>query len=114
LEEKKRGGMSRDPDDIAKVSDYVAEHHSASISHISFDTDLARPTVRSILSKDLHKQKLRPIYEPHTLTPVQRQKRIDASREMLDILLEEAENEFKHIITGDETWVNFRNDEDFI
>jgi hypothetical protein len=114
LEEKKRGGKQRDPEDIATVADYVHEHRSASIRSISFDVDLSRSTVKSILEKNLHVQKLRPIYEPHTLTEAQRQQRIDDSRDMLDILMSDAENEFKHIITGDETWVNFRNDEDFI
>jgi histone-lysine N-methyltransferase SETMAR len=113
LEEDERGGNVRDFDTIVDVGAYVDQFPSVSVRSISKELDISRPTISSVLRDDLHMAPLRPRYVAHDLNASQKAMRVSLGRTMLKILASDKPNEFVHIITGDETMVPLRNDEDF-
>ncbi|KAA6387943.1 MAG: hypothetical protein EZS28_016530, partial [Streblomastix strix] len=46
---------------------------------------------------------------PYTLTKEQKNRRVIAAREMLSQLIQMRRNNFVHAITGDETWIYYKN-----
>jgi histone-lysine N-methyltransferase SETMAR len=113
LDEDRRGGNVRDWDDILHVEDVVTERPSSSITALALETGISRRTVKSILGDNLHIRKLFPILVPYALTDAVKAQRVAAAHEMLDILEAEEEYGFESVVTGDETWVNLKYDEDY-
>jgi hypothetical protein len=56
---------------------------------------------------------LRPKFVAHKVVPSQKAMRVRDAQEMLTILGGDEIHDFSHIVTGDETMVPLRNDEDF-
>jgi hypothetical protein len=113
LEEDERGGNARDYDTIVDFGAYVEQFPSVSMRSISKELEISRPTISSVLRDNLHKVPLKPRYVAHDLSASQKAMRVSQGQEMLRILAADEPHGFVHIITGDETMVPLRNDEDF-
>jgi hypothetical protein len=113
LEEDERGGNVRDYDTIVDVAAYVEQFPSVSVRSISKGLEICRPTISSVLRDDLHMAPLRPRYVAHDLTATHKAMRVSMGQTMLSILAADEPHHFVHIITGDETMVPLRNDEDY-
>jgi hypothetical protein len=113
LEEEERGGNVRDYDTIVDVAAYVEQFPSVSVRSISKELEISRPTIASVLEDNLHMTRLRPRYVAHDLSPSHKAMRVSFGQEMLKILTADEPHDFVHIVTGDETMVPLRNDEDF-
>jgi hypothetical protein len=113
LEEEQRGGNTRDWDMVADIGAYVDQFPSVSVRSIAKELEFARSTIASVLRDTLHIAPLRPKFIAHELSPSNKQQRVNDATDMLEILIADAEHDFQHIITGDETMVPLRNDEDY-
>jgi hypothetical protein len=113
LEEESRGGNVRDWDMVADVGAYVDRFPSVSVRSISKEMEISRSTIASVLRDTLHMAPLKPKFIAHELSASQKAKRVRDGKEMLKILTDDSIHDFEHIVTGDETMVPLRNDEEY-
>jgi hypothetical protein len=57
-----------------------------------------------VLHDDLHLEKFNLRYVPHSLEADQKRSRVELSREFLQILEQDQQYEFEHILTADKSW----------
>lgn len=69
------------------------------------DVELGRTTVFKILTEELKFSKVCARWVPRLLTPVHKQRRLDAAQYLFQLHAEE-DNLLSRIVTGDETWVH--------
>ena len=106
VKDEDRPGRPREavtPTTIAKVEDLISDDRHITVKKLSEEVGISEDRVIHILHEELGLRKLCKKWIPHVLTDENKQKRIDCSRELLQIL----EGGFSNIITGDETWIRF-------
>jgi hypothetical protein len=101
-----------DPDLIKKVFQHVTSYPYESLRQIASAIGSNKDSVREILHRKLMMKRKRLKWVPHILTDEQKQSRVTIAKEMLVILNEDAKYDFKHIVTGDETWLLFQTYQD--
>jgi hypothetical protein len=92
-----------------KVKEYLASHQYSSCREIAQHVKSSRETVRRILKYSLHLQNKYLRWIPHQLTIEQKRQRVAFSKQLLKILRQDESCQFKHILTGDESWIHFDN-----
>jgi hypothetical protein len=65
---------------------------------------IGKATCWRVLRDDLHLEKFNLRYVPHSLEADQKRSRVELSRELLQVLEQDQQYEFEHILTGDESW----------
>jgi hypothetical protein len=65
---------------------------------------IGKATCLRVLHDDLHLEKFNLRYIPHSLEDDQKRSRVELSEELLEILQQDRQNNFEHILTGDESW----------
>ena len=88
---------------IAMVEQLVNEDRHITTRKLEEEVGISRERIGLILHEELGMRKLCKKWVPHVLNEEQRQKRVEVSKQLLQIL----EGGFKNIITGDETWIHF-------
>jgi hypothetical protein len=68
---------------------------------------ISKTTCVHVLHDDLHLEKFNLRYVPHSLEADQKRSRVELSRELVQILEQDQQYEFEHILTGDEGWFLF-------
>ena len=81
-----------------------------SLKQIAVMTNIPKSTVQRILTQELHYVLKNLKWMPYDLTPSQKVKRIELSKELLNILREGQKTNYKFIITGDESWFYLSTD----
>lgn len=69
-------------------------------------TGVSSTTILNILHDHLGMSKVCARWVPRMLTPLQKQQRVECSREFLDLCSENSVEFMDRIVTGDETWVH--------
>lgn len=106
VSDKARSGRPREavtPENIAKVKELVNEDPHISTTEMANQVGISRERIGHILHNELSLHKVCAKWIPHKLSKENKEKRVELSKELLDIL----KNGCKNIITGDETWIYF-------
>jgi ribosome-associated protein YbcJ (S4-like RNA binding protein) len=89
---------------VTKVRDLMRSDRRLTVRMISSVLNLNRQTVHEILTFELGMQKICAMLVPKILTNEQNENRRNMCLELLE-RIENDEKFFKHVITGDETWI---------
>ena len=94
-------------ENIELVRSVVEADPHSTYDEIEVETELSRGTIFNIIHDHLKLRKITSRWVPHELTPQQKKERVRICRENLDNFLN---NSWRlcNIITGDETWIYFR------
>ena len=98
-----RPSTSSTEENVERVQAAVVSNPKVSIETLAEQLHISEGSVHKILTDDLGKRKICARFVPHSLTPDQKQRRVQASRN----LIEAADNDrnfLNKIITGDESW----------
>jgi histone-lysine N-methyltransferase SETMAR len=101
-------GKIFNPELIKLVFQHVSFYPYDSLRQIARGIGSNKDTVRAILRTKLRMRRRKLKWVPHFLTDEQKLQRVNAAKEMLKILSADEKHDFKHIITGDETWLFFQ------
>jgi len=107
LEDEPRSGRpctSKMDENVTKVRDPVRSDRRLTVRMISSVFNLNRQTVHEILTFELGMQKICAKLVPKILTNEQKEKQRNVCIELLE-RIEKDKSFFKHVITGDETWI---------
>ena len=100
----RRPCTSKTDENVTKVRDLVRSDRRLTVRMISSVSNLNRQTVHEILTFVLGMQKICAKLVPKTLTNEQKENRTNVCLDLLE-RIENDKNFFKHVITGDETWI---------
>lgn len=106
VKDEARSGRPREavtPMTIARVEQLVNDDRHITTRKLAEDVGISRERIDHILHQELSLRKVCKKWVPHVPTKTHRQKRVDVSRQLLQIL----EGGFRNIITGDETWIHY-------
>src|SRR5438128_7021522 len=93
---------SRRLHDAAVVEQFVNDDRHVTTRKLA-EVGISRERINHILRQELGMRKICKKWVPRLLTEEHRQKRVDISRQLLQIL----ESGFRNVITGDETWIHY-------
>ena len=105
VKDEARSGQLREavtPTTIAVVKQFVNDDCHVTTRKLAEEVGISRERINHILHQELGMRKICKKWVPHVLTEEHRQKRVDISRQLLQIL----ESGFRNVITGDETWIH--------
>src|SRR5438128_1052998 len=91
------------PTTIAVVEQFVNDDRHVTTRKLAEEVGISRERINHILRQELGMRKICKKWVPRLLTEEHRQKRVDISRQLLQIL----ESGFRNAITGDETWIHY-------
>src|SRR5438128_8079628 len=106
VKDEARSGQLREavtPTTIAVVKQYVNDDCHVTTRKLAEEVGISRERINHILCQELGMRKSCKKWVPHLLTEEHRQKRVDISRQLLQIL----ESGFRNVITGNETWIHY-------
>lgn len=95
------------PDVVAKIENLVHENPRMSLKMLAGMFDISVTSVFTILHEKLHMRKVCARWIPRTLNKGQKDERVSAANEFLDMLQPDEEDIFGRIVTGDETWIYY-------
>jgi transposase len=104
LSDDPRSGRPKKSDLADAIASMLQERPFVSCKIIARHFRVAKSTCLQILHNDLGMKKFHLQWVPHHLDPIQKQNRVSTSSQLLTLLQAEAEEEFAHVITGDESW----------
>jgi transposase len=104
LSDDPRSGKPRRSDLAEAISSMLEERPFLSCKLLSRHFRIAKAMCSRISRKDLALQKFNLRWVPHRLDSTQKQNRVTFSRALLEVLRREQQNNFDHVITGDESW----------
>jgi len=106
IHDKLRSGRPREtvmPENIAKVSKLISNDPHITTRHLEAETGISQARIVYILNSELNMHKVCAKWVPYKLTADHKEKRIELSKQLLEVL----EKGYNNIITGDETWMYF-------
>lgn len=89
-----------------KVEKMVMEDRRLKVSQIAHEMGISEPSVLDILHNKLGMSKVSSRWVPRMLTAIQKETRMDLSRENLEVLNEDPDLFTARVVTGDETWIH--------
>jgi hypothetical protein len=102
-DDPKSGGPRRS--DLAEaISSMLEERPFLACKLLARHFRIAKATCLRILREDLALQQFSLRWVPQRLDSTQKQNRVTFSRALLEVLRREQQNNFDHVITGDESW----------
>jgi transposase len=104
LSDDPRSGRPRRSDLAEAISSMLAERPFLSCKLLVRQFRIAKATCLRILREDLALQKFNLRWVSHRPDSTQKQNRVTFSRALLEVLRREQQNNFDHVITGDESW----------
>jgi [histone H3]-lysine36 N-dimethyltransferase SETMAR len=96
--------LHRKPENVTQISNLIKENPRIGLRDIEEATGISKSLIGTIVKDDLQLRKTPSKFVPKMLTFQQKENRIDASKNMLE-MVEQDPNWKEKIITGDETWV---------
>jgi histone-lysine N-methyltransferase SETMAR len=102
-------GRPRDPTLPMDIASYLEMHPNASVKQIATCLHKAQSTIRDTLRNRLDMEKVSFRYVPHDLSESNKAARVKLASELKSILLNQAETCFRNIVTGDESWIYWKN-----
>ncbi|KAK2956525.1 putative Mariner Mos1 transposase [Blattamonas nauphoetae] len=94
---------------IEAIRPLIAEDATLSLRKMEILTGISSKTIKRYLLKYFHFIKRHAKWVPHTLTPVNMANRVEGARDLLAKLEVHSLTNFNNIVTGDETWITWRN-----
>lgn len=94
-------------ENIERVLSIIEEDPHSTYDDIEAETLLSRGTIETIIHEHLKKKKITSRWVPHELTPAQKKERVKICKEILE-KIQSGSWRLGDIITGDETWIYFR------
>ncbi|XP_012231347.2 protein GVQW3-like [Linepithema humile] len=88
---------------IAKIRDLLLTDHHLTCRMIAEEVNMAKTIVHEIIRNVLMKRKVCAKFFPHSLTPEQKEQRVIACRNLIE-MTDEDNSFLQKIITGDESW----------
>jgi len=110
VEDKPRSGRpvtETTTENIARVRSVIDQDPHSTYDDIIAETLLSRGTIENIIHQHLKMRKVTSRWVPHDLTPEQKKERLRICKENLR-MIESGSWRLGDIITGDETWIYFR------
>ncbi|XP_031638897.1 protein GVQW3-like [Contarinia nasturtii] len=98
-------------DMVEKIDHLVHENPRMSKKVLAAMFDISTGSVFNILHEKLHMRKVCSRWIPRTLNRAQKEERIAAAREFLELLEWNETDKFERIVTGDETWIHYYDPE---
>ena len=89
---------------VDAIKDYIEDNPAASCRCIARIMGIDKNTVKRILTENLHLRKVHFKWFPHLLTPIQKAKRLEISKELLKILTSLTPKQKMKLVTLDESW----------
>jgi hypothetical protein len=96
-------GRPSSSDFMAHMQSLLQQFPFISCKVLSRKLKIGKATCLRVLHDDLHLEKFRLRYVPHSLEADQKRPRVELSRELLQILEQNQPYEFEHTLTGDES-----------
>jgi histone-lysine N-methyltransferase SETMAR len=113
LEDDPRSGRPKTTAGLAEaISEILQERPFESVRTLAATLEVSRETIRETLHNELGLRKFVIRLVPHSLSPSQKQKRVEVSLQILHHL--ESPGGCDNVITGDETWVFHENAHDSV
>ena len=112
VEDKPRPGRPIDEELINKVADTIEEEPYASVGYIAQTLGSNKATIYRYLTKHLGRVYKHTKWVPHLLTFEQKQKRVEESKALFEILLQCQREKWVNNIIGDQSWFCFGYGED--
>lgn len=109
IEDDPRTGRPADattPEVCQKVEDLVMQDRRIKVSQIAGELGVSEGSVITILHDHLVMSKVSSRWVPRMLSPLQKQTRVEFSKENLGLWQADKETFIHQIVTGDETWVH--------
>ena len=103
-----RSGQPSDgitPETVKSVEDLVMKDRNLSVRLIADTLGISKGSANSILNEHLGMSKVCTKWIPKTLSPHQRQDRVDISTEHLEYFSRERDYDLQRVVTGDESWL---------
>ena len=99
-----RSGRPKLFEKIDEVKQIIDEFPFATCRYIAHIVNIDKNTVKRILTEDLHMKKLCCHWIPHDLTEIQKEQRVQQSKQLLSILQSLSAKQTMKVITADESW----------
>ncbi|XP_076044837.1 histone-lysine N-methyltransferase SETMAR-like [Oratosquilla oratoria] len=90
---------------VKKVEYLILEDRRITIHVIMHETGLSYGSVWKIIHNELHMSKVSARWVPRLMAPLQRETRLELSRQMLTLLKQDEEDFFGRLVTMDESWI---------
>lgn len=106
VDDKPRSGRPREavtPENIEKVKELVTNDPHITTRILEDEIGISHDRIVHILHNELDLHKVCAKWVPHKLSADHKEKRVELSKQMLEVL----KNGYNNIITGDETWMYF-------
>lgn len=106
VDDKPRSGRPREvvtSENIEKVKELVTNDPHLTTRGLEDETGISHERIVHILHNELELKKVCAKWVPHKLSADQKEKRVEISKQLLEVL----EKGYNNIITGDETWMYF-------
>lgn len=106
VDDKPRSGRPREvvtSENIEKVAELVTNDPHLTTRGLEDETGISHERIVHILHNELELKKVCAKWVPHKLSADQKEKRVEISKQLLEVL----EKGYNNIITGDETWMYF-------
>jgi len=94
-------------DIVEKIEKLVLEDARLKKRQLAEMVGVSPTTILNILHQHLGMSKVSARWVPRMLTPLQKQQRVECSREFLDLCGDNKDEVLNRIVTGDETWVHY-------
>ena len=94
------------PENIKKAHKIILENRKVKLQEIADIMKMSKGSVFTILHEHLSMRKLFSKWVPRSLTVDQKQQRVDASKECLDIFKRNKVEFFRRYITTDKVWIH--------
>ncbi|XP_031622603.1 protein GVQW3-like [Contarinia nasturtii] len=114
LEDDPRSGRPIEataPDMVEKIEHLVHENPRMSKKVLAAMFDVSERSIFRILHEKLLMTKVCSRWIPRTLNIAQKEERIAAAREFLELLESNEEDTFERVVTGDELWIHYYDPE---
>jgi histone-lysine N-methyltransferase SETMAR len=92
-----------------RIRNFIRDFPKASTHFIADVLHLDMRTVKNQLLHQLHMVKKSVRWIPHMLTEAQKVRRMEAAAEIAQLLEAQKKNDYRSVITGDETWIYLDN-----
>jgi histone-lysine N-methyltransferase SETMAR len=107
LVDEKPVGQKIKAEKVRAVAEAVDSNKYLSLREIASISKINKDTARRILHQELKLYKRNLRWVPHSLTIEQKKSRVELSKQLLKILRNEESSEFRHLLTGDESWLYY-------
>lgn len=91
----------------------INEDSTSTYSVIVKKLKIDSPAVRTILHDQLYSKNIVSKWVPHKLTAEQKQTRVEISKDLLKLLKDGGHQIIFKIVTGDETYISFRQEAEY-